>query len=241
MSQGSPLDSDTQMMGSDTRFPTTRWNLVQTYRDLKSLEALVRIYWKPLYFFVRRAGHDNETAKDVVQEFLTALLERGAFGKADPARGRFRTFLLASLSNFLKDWARTAGREKRGGGRPLFSLDFAHGEREYSGHPSADETPEALLNRAWAQSLWEVSLSELQGEPAHLEAFRLYLANSEYKAITEKTGLSEAAAKTAVHRLKGQLRDLIVAHIRHTVASEDDLKEEVAEFMALLSRAEKSR
>ena len=77
-------------------------------------------------------------------------------------------------------------------------------------------------------------MSELKGDPAHLEAFKLHLENLDYAAVSAKTGLSESAAKSAVHRLKGQLRDIIVGHIRETCSSEAELTAEVAEFMALL-------
>jgi len=228
------LDNDTQMMGDQFRFQTTQWNLVQASRDLKSLNDLIAIYWKPLYFFVRQHGYGNETAKDVVQEFLTTLLERDALSKANPARGRFRTFLLVSLSHFLQDWAKAGSRQKRGAGRKLLSLDFDRGEREFSVQVPQDEPPEKALNRAWARSLWERSLTELEAEPAHLEAFRLYLEDQSYNVICGRTGLSEAAAKTAIHRLKAQIRDIVVGHIRQTVSSEADLQAELAEFLALM-------
>jgi RNA polymerase sigma-70 factor (ECF subfamily) len=225
---------DTQMMGSEIHFPTTSWTLVRSSANLKALDSLITIYWKPLYFFVRQQGHSNETAKDIVQEFLKTLMERDAIKRADPARGRFRTFLLASLSNFLKDWAKSESRLKRGGDQTIFSLDFASGESEFVREVARGESPETLLNRAWAYSLWRHALDELKGDPAHLEAFRMYLADSDYAAICRKTGLTEAAAKTAVHRLKGQLRDIVTGHLRETVANEEDLEVELAEFLALL-------
>lgn len=228
------MDKDTTMMGDQPQFPATRWNLVFASRDVKALGSLITLYWKPLYFFIRQHGYDNETAKDMVQEFFTTLLERDSLSKADPARGRFRTFLLVALSNFLKDWSKAANRQKRGGGQSLLSLDFASGEKEFPLVVASGEPPELVLNRTWARSLWEQSLAELQGDAAHLEAFRLHRADASYAVISETTGLSESAAKTAVHRLKGQLRDIIVAHIRETVSNEADLKAEVAEFMTLL-------
>lgn len=230
-----PSANDTQMMGDRNRFPTTSWSLVQSSRNVQALDALIKVYWKPLYFFVRQKGYNNETSKDVVQSFLTSLMERDAFSKADPARGRFRTFLLTALSNFLKDCSKAETRLKRGGDRPLFSLDFVSGESEFGLEVARGDPPETVLNKAWARSLWKHSLAELQGDPAHLQAFRLYLKDADYKAICEATGLSESAAKSAVHRLKGQLRDIIVGHIKDTVTNEEELQTEVAEFMALLS------
>lgn len=228
------MDADTRIMGDDPRFKTTRWNLVQASRNMKALESLVNIYWKPLYFFIRQHGYDNETAKDITQEFFSMMIERDVLSKADRGRGRFRTFLLAALSNFMKDWSKAATRQKRGGGQPIVSLDFARGDREYGIEVARGDAPQTVLNRAWARALWEQAMSELKGDTEHLEAFRLHLDTVDYATISSKTGLSESAAKSAVHRLKGQLRDIIVGHIRETCASESDLTAEVAEFMALL-------
>jgi len=216
------------------RFQTTQWNLVRSANDGEALEALIRIYWKPLYFFVRQHGHDSETAKDVVQAFLMDLMERGAILKADPSRGRFRTFLRASMANFLKDGFKAASRQKRKPGRHALSLDFKRGETDFRLQVAAGETPERALNRAWARSLWEDALAHLKGEHAHLEALRLYLNEVDTPTIAAKTGLSESAVKVAIHRLKGQLRDIIVARIRETVGNEKDLEAEIAEFKSLL-------
>jgi len=228
-------ESDTSLMGGGHEFKTTRWNLVQTARDGPALDALLRIYWKPLYFFVRQHGHDNETSKDLVQGFLTSFLEHSGFEKADPGRGRFRTFLLASLENYIRDQARAASSQKRGGGKTLLSLDFDRGEREFARESRREESPTTVLNRAWARSLLEQSISELSGEPAHLDAFRRYQAGVDLKTIAAETGLTESAAQSAIHRLKGRLKDIIVGHIRESVSTPEDLRAEVAEFMALLA------
>lgn len=230
-------EDDTQMMGDQVRFPATSWSLVVSSRNVEALGRLITIYWKPLYFFVRQHGHGNEAAKDIIQDFLTTLIERGSLSKADPQRGKFRTFLLVSLTNFLKDEAKAEGRAKRGGGRPLFSLDFVVGESEFQRDVGREESPEAVLDRAWARSLWQRCLSLLEGEPAHLEAFRLYLADMPYAAIAGKTGLSEGAAKVAVHRLKAQLREIVLEHLRETSGDGEHLSGELDEFMSLLSRS----
>jgi len=228
-------DPDTTAMGNQVGFQTTKWNLVQTASHVESLDALISIYWKPLYFFVRQHGYDNETSKDIVQEFLATLLERHSILKADPARGRFRTFLLTALANFLKDWVKASSAQKRGSGRPNLPIDFAQGEADYGLQAAKGDNPELVLNRAWAKSLWERSLSEIEGEPAHLAAFKLYLSGADYKTITERTGLSEGAATMAVRRLKARIKDIVIGHIRETVSSEQELAAEVAEFKSLLS------
>ena len=229
------MKTDTRILGPNHEFDTTSWSLIRAVGDVHAFDTFVRIYWKPLYFFVRQYGLDNETAKDIVQEFLTTLLERGSLTKADPARGRFRTFLLAALTNFMKDRLKAAGRQKRGGDQTILSLDFADGEREYALEVAHGEAPETVLNRSWAKNLWKQAISELKGEPSHLEAFHLYLADTGYEEISKKTGLTPAAAKMAVHRMKGQLRDIVQHYILQTVQDETELKAEIAEFMALLS------
>jgi RNA polymerase sigma-70 factor (ECF subfamily) len=229
------MKNDTRILGPNHEFDTTSWSLIRAVGDVHAFDTFVRIYWKPLYFFVRQHGADNETAKDVVQEFLTSMLERGSLAKADPARGRFRTFLLAALTNFMKDRQKAAGRQKRGGDQTILSLDFADGEREYVLEVASGEQPDTVLNRAWARTLWKQAISELKGEPSHVEAFRMYLADAGYEEIAKQTGLTAAAAKMAVHRMKGQLRDVVQHYILQTVQDEAELKAEIAEFMTLLS------
>lgn len=227
--------NDTSLMGDQVRFQTTQWNLVQCSKDLSALDSLIRTYWKPLYFFVRQRGFDNEAAKDLVQSFLTAFLEREAFGKADPARGRFRTYLLACLENHLRDHARAAGSRNPKSGRDLLSLDFKSGELDYQKSRERQESPVLALNRAWARSLWAQSLSELRADPRHLEAFALYRNHEDLRTIAKKTGLSGAAVQSAISRLRKQLREILIRHIGETVSSEEDLRAELQEFVALLS------
>jgi RNA polymerase sigma-70 factor (ECF subfamily) len=225
---GRPQDTD--ILGPRISFQKTSWDLVRASRNSEALDGLIRIYWKPLYFFVRQRGYDNETAKDLVQDFLTAALEHGTLSKADPARGRFRTFLLAALTNFIKDWNRAAARLKRGGGHALLSLDFEGGEQEYSRETATEETPEALFHRAWARGLLAQCISELKGKPAHLRAFELLMGGTPYDAICRETGLNESAAKTAVHRLRQQLRSLLLGYIGKSAGGGDETERVLGEF-----------
>lgn len=230
---------DTEIMGDQIRFQKTSWDLVRSSTIPESMEALIQAYWKPLYFFVRQRGFDNETAKDIIQEFFTTVLERRSISKADPARGRFRTFLLAALTNFLKDRAKEASRQKRGGGKVALSLDFARGESDYKLEVAAGESPERIVDRTWARSLLQCCVDELQGDPVHLKAFSLYYKGEPYESIMRQTGLSESAAKTAVHRLKGQLREIVTRHIGQTAATEEEFQEELSEFLSILSESSK--
>ncbi len=228
---------ETDILGGQRRFPKTEWDLIQPIPSLQSIDVLVRRYWKPLYFYVRRHQFDVETSKDIVQDFLANVLSHGAFSRADPKLGRFRTFILTALSNFIKDWTRTASRLKRGGGRKPTSLDFTSVESDYT-RQIADverETPEKALNRAWAKSLLEQALEQLRGAPSHLKAFRLYLEGVPYESIAQATELSLTAAKVAVHRLRGRLRGILIGRISETVGTEADLSAEISEFIDLLS------
>lgn len=226
---------DTDILGNQITFQETAWNLVKAAPKVEALDALIRVYWKPLYFFVRQRGFENEEAKDIIQEFLAGAIERGMIPKADPLRGRFRTFLLAALTNFLKDRRRSGGRLKRGGGHVPMSLDLELGEPKYSRAVRTGEPPEVIVDRAWAKGLLSQCILELVGKPSHLQAFDLQMQGVDYANIGRMTGLSETAAKTAVHRLRLKLRGILRTHLRLQNATEEEVGREVAEFATLLA------
>lgn len=221
-------------IGGD-RFKDTPWFLVRHSRDVAVLNELLKLYWKPLFFFVRRRGFDHHTSKDIVQEFVTRLFERAAFTQADPGRGRFRTWLLAALTNFLKDWKKAETRQKRGGGVLPDSLDFEKGESEYRLQVPVDASPEEALKKAWARSLLEEALASLEASPAQIQALRMRMDDRGYEEIGAATGMDPAAAKTSTHRLRAQLKGLIEARIRATVADEEEFRAELNEFISLIS------
>jgi RNA polymerase sigma-70 factor (ECF subfamily) len=224
---------DTEILGDQIRFQKTSWDLVKSAEHSRGMDVLIRAYWKPLYFFVRQKGFDNETAKDVVQDFLADALERGTIARADPARGKFRTFLLTALCNFIRDWHKSSNRLKRGGGHVTLSLDFDVGERQYSVEIASGETPETILNRAWLQSVLEESIAQLSGNPVHLQAFRLMIQGATYSDIAGETGLSESAVKAAVFRLRQQLRDLLLRRVQGSGDLSDLADGQVEELAAL--------
>lgn len=138
------------------RFHTTRWTLVRATRNLGSTEArqaiasLCELYWYPIYAFIRRSGHSEADARDLTQTFFTRVIEKDAFQEARPERGKFRTFLLASMRHFLANQRAAARAQKRGGGQALLSLEFEAGERRYVTDPPGGETPERTYERKWA-------------------------------------------------------------------------------------------
>jgi DNA-directed RNA polymerase specialized sigma24 family protein len=229
------MGTDTEILGRSKHFVKTSWFLVKSAGKGGDWDPLVRLYWKPLYFYLRRKGLDNESAKDVVQDFIASLIERRAIEKADPARGRFRTFLLAALDNFLTDRKRRETRQKRGGGAPLLSLDFAGGERDYALELEGGEPPEKIAARAWALGLLDECLLTLDAPPAHVAALRLRLRGADYRQICDHTHLSHTAAHLAVHRLGKIFGDLLGRRLRDLCPDPADFDAELTEFMDLIS------
>lgn len=229
------MDDDTEILGPDRNFKTTAWDIVRAAVDPYTQDLLVRIYWKPLYVFVRLRGHDNETAKDIVQDFFVALIERRMLLKADPTKGKFRSFLLTLLKHFLVDWKRGANREKRGGRAQIHSIDFGGGEGELVYQIAGGESADMAVDRAWARSLLDECLASLDANPAHLRALRLRLRGIPYPQVVGETGLSEGAAQVAVHRLAERLGEELRKRLLMFVRNHGELESEVSDFMKLIS------
>ena len=228
-------------------FATTRWSLVLSAgRDgrpesRKALAALCEAYWYPLYYYVRRRGHRAEEARDLTQEFFATLLEKESLRVADPARGRFRSFLVGSLSHFLaNEWRRRTAR-KRGGGHGPLPFDLGSAEDRYSREPAHDLTPEKAFERRWAILLLDGALARLRdeyaaaGKAALFERLAPYLASrraAAYGEVALALGLSEGAVKVAVHRLRRRCRDLLRAEVAQTVDDPAEVDEELRHLMS---------
>jgi RNA polymerase sigma-70 factor (ECF subfamily) len=206
-------------------FAATRWSQVSAAAGddpaaRLALDALCRAYWEPLLAHARRRGWRD--ADDAVQDFWVMLMERGALGRADPARGRFRTWLLACLDHHLEDRAAAAGALRRGGGRGMVDVD---GDDQPAVAPASD--PAAGFDRAWALTLLARARQRLAGEQrdGERERFRrlepFLAANGDataYAAAGRDLGLTEGAVKVAVHRLRAAFRDAVRAEIADTLA-----------------------
>jgi RNA polymerase sigma-70 factor (ECF subfamily) len=248
VSEGNGNDSASR---SSAQFATTHWSTVLAAGDSASpasreaLERLCRTYWFPLYAFARRQGYAPVDAEDMIQSFLARLLENGAFRQADPARGRFRTFLLACLKHFMiKEWHRCRAA-KRGGGAPLLSLDELDAETLYSRETGHTLTPEQLYDRTWAWRILERARERLREDYARrgqaerfdlLEGF-LPGASSElsYQEVGEKLGLREGSVKAEVHRLRARYGALLRALVEPTVGSVNEIDDELRALAAALS------
>ena len=241
---------ETQSAPGDGTFVTTHWSVVltagrsDTTRARAALERLCATYWPPLYAYVRRRGHSPADAQDLTQEFFARLLEQKWVGDADPAKGRFRTFLLTALSRFLaNEWDRVRA-QKRGGGRIVLSLDTQAAEACYQSAGSDSESPDRLFDRQWAMTLLERALVRAKdefataGKTTEFVVLSPYLAAERggipYANLAAALGTSEANARQSVHRLRKQFREIFRQEIADTVADPKDAEEEIRYLLGVL-------
>lgn len=227
---------------SDDRFTRTQWSLVlragadEGAAGQQALERLCRIYWPPIYGFLRRKSFSPADAQDLTQDFFAALLRRGSFACADAARGRFRTFLLSSLQNFLRDVHDRNTAEKRGGGTALLPLDSEEAERRYLEAPAPGLTPEQVFDRRWAATLFENSLARLAAEHAAAGKDALFAAlqpflttqpeAGDYEAAAAQLGMKQNTIAATVRRLRLRCRELLLEELHQTVGDEKEAAEE---------------
>ncbi len=236
-------------MSSPARFATTRWSLVNAARDpaapaaRQALADLCRLYWFPIYSFVRRRGHLDDKAQDLTQEFFARLLERDGLATADPDRGRFRSYLLAACQHFLANQHDYETAQKRGGGRAPLPLEFRDADSRYGIEAAGGRTPEQEFERRWALTLLDQALAALRAEYAAARKEPLFerlkatlTGESEpYAVIATDLGLSEGAVKVAAHRLRQRYRDCLHAAIAETIDSEDQIEDEIRALFTALS------
>src|SRR3989442_12748819 len=223
------------------QFVTTHWSVVLAAADSSvptaqpALEHLCRAYWYPLYAFVRRRGYGPEDSQDLTQSFFARLLERDYVKRADRERGKFRTFLLTALSHFLPDqWAR-APRLKRGGAHQFIPIDAATAEERYRLEPADPADPAKLFERRWATTLLERALAELEreyqgrGQGEMFDALRAFLlaeqGDTTYLDAAPRVGMTAAAMKMAVSRMRGRCRELLRHEILQTAAGPVETQE----------------
>jgi RNA polymerase sigma-70 factor (ECF subfamily) len=232
------------------QFATTHWSVVllaghRSSPDARAaLAALLEQYWYPLYAYVRRRGYRADDAADLTQGFLARLLERDDLAAADPARGRFRSFLLSAFKHFISNERRQLATQKRGGGKATVSLDFAAGEARFALEPVDELTAEKIFERRWATTVLERVFEQLRqqyaaaGKAAIYDALREHLvgeAGAQYRTIGQGLGMSEAAVKVAAHRLRCRCRKLLREEVAHTVATEEEIDQELRDLLAAVA------
>ena len=230
-------------------FFTTRWSVVlragqagvgegNEERDARdALERLAEGYWLPLFAYVRRRGYDEEAARDLTQAFFARLLERRDVASATPEKGRFRSFLITALKNFLVNQEERERALKRGGGRAPLSIDTEEAVGRLEGLPVDDETPERVFERAWARAVLDRTLARLAEQYAERGKTELFEALAEhlvggsegtpYAELAAELSLSVGAVKVAVHRLRARYREELRREIADTLADPGDVEDEL--------------
>jgi RNA polymerase sigma factor (sigma-70 family) len=234
-------------------FATTHWSVVLAAGQSDdagaraALEKLCRAYWYPLYVYVRRQGHDEESAKDLTQAFFARLLEKDYLAQADRERGRFRTFLLGALKHFLADEWDKAQTLKRGGGMTFLSLHDDTAEERYRLEPVDDSSPDKLFDRRWALSILDQAVRRLgkeyreSGKGELFEQLQGFLSGaletSNHAQAAARLGMTENTLKSYVRRLRQRNREIVREVIAETVATAGQIEEELRDLSAALAEA----
>ena len=233
-------------------FVSTHWSVVLAAKEGDSetanaaLEQLCRTYWPPLYAFIRREGYSDAEAKDLTQEFFLRLVDRDFLQRLRHQRGKFRSFLLTFLKHFLLEQRGKARAQKRGGDRTIVSLDEMNEEGSFFHEPVDDFSPDHVFELRWAQTIFQVALNRLREEyvaAGKAELFDLLKdfqpresGAPSYTEIGAQFGLTEAAMKSAVQRMRARHRQLLRQEIANTVTSPEEIEEEIRHLRTVLSR-----
>jgi len=237
--------------GNAAAFVTTHWSVVLAAKDgteSKAGEAmayLCRTYWYPLYAYLRRKGCNEPDAQDLVQGFFAHLLSHHSIDHVAPERGKFRSFLLASLNHFMADQRDHAQARKRGGGREIVSIDETDAEGRYRAEPMDERSPDQLFERRWAMTVLQQVLTLLETEYSASGKAQLFgeirpfllgdKQNGTYAVAAARLGLSESAVKMATSRMRGRYRKLFRESIARTVADPIRIEDEMRHLIAVLA------
>lgn len=234
-------------------FPRTRWTAVLRLRagagdaaGEKALAELCEMYWRPLYAYARRCGRPPTDAEDLTQGFFARLLEQDLFAKADPARGRLRSFLLGAFKNFMSEEHRQAGRQKRGGGQipvPLDQLRSSDLDQQLAANDPAMDA-ESMFDRVWFDTLLDHALGALEQEYEQRGKGEMFRRLQEFLAWNRKEGrLAEVAAeldmspgtvRVTILRMRQRFRELIERQIAETVRDPAEAAEELSHLRRVL-------
>jgi RNA polymerase sigma factor (sigma-70 family) len=242
-----PNSEDPSLNGQ--RFHTTRWSLVARVaapaagESEDALDELCAIYWRPVYAEIRRRGIGPEDAQDLTQEFFVRLLRHNAFGRAEPEKGRLRSYLLAALDHFMVDHLRHRGAAKRGGGEGLISINSNEGESWFLNQTASAKTPAESFDHGWALILMDRALSALRREyeaGGRKEIFEIsfpFLAAEDgakgYDEASAASGMTPEAFKVAVYRLRKRFRLRVREQVELTVADPGEVDQEMKHLFGI--------
>jgi RNA polymerase sigma factor (sigma-70 family) len=240
--------SDSGVKNND--FSATNWSVVleagrtDVARAAVALEPLCAKYWQPIYAFIRRRGSDHHRAEDLTQAFFAHLLEKRTLKTVDRRKGKFRSFMLASLTNFLtNEWDRRQTL-KRGGGRQIVSFDEITAEELYRHEPVDQFSPEKIFERRWALTVIEQVFNRLENEckPDKANLFITLkpgltgeITPGLYADWATALNMNEGTVKVALHRLRRRFGELLRSEIAYTVADPAEVAVEIRHLLAVIS------
>lgn len=249
---GATFGSESENCDPPKCFLTTHWSVVLSAKDGQSPAAdaalgnLCRIYWQPLYFFVRRQGYGPHDAEDLTQEFFNRLLAKDFLRAVDRTKGKFRSFLLGCLDNFLKKEWRDAHTQKRGGQSEFISINDETAEQPYLQLAASDLSPEEFFLKQWAIKLLDQVLTRLRedyvtkGKGDLFEELKIFLTGEKrtlsHAELAQKLSMTEGALKMTVRRMLDLYGELLHAEVASTVSSPEEVEEELRALKAALRR-----
>lgn len=239
-------------------FPSTHWTAViaagrsQTEPEIAeaALAELCQTYWAPLYSFVRSRRYTVHDAQDLTQSFFAYLLEHKIYARVERQKGKFRSFLLASLKNFLTHAADRERALKRGGAQdflPLHEEQVEEAESLFQTH-GAMSSEDQIFDRSWAEALVAAGLERLsadykdESKEKLFNELRIFLTSGaeplpSYAELATRLGMTESTLRTNVTRLRARYRRVLRAEVRRTVDTEAEVDEELHELLHVLTAA----
>lgn len=246
------MASSSALISGDARFGDTAWSVVLAAgnasepRAHQALAELCRIYWPPIYSYLRRRGYNRDDAQDLTQKFFQHLLEENTMRRASPDRGRFRSFLLGALTRCLADEQARLRTIKRGAGAQFVSMDELAAEELHHQCLTSDLTPAESLDARWAGVLLEHALAKVRSQfsaenkAKTFEALSPFLAGDKpdvtYQETARHLDVGLGAVKTLIHRLRQQFADAVRREVLQTVSAPHEVDEELRELRAVFAR-----
>lgn len=212
----------------------------------EALGEIVGLYWRPIHICIQKRGFAEHDAEDLTQEFLSRVVQQGTLAKADPAKGRLRSYLLTSLNHYLANVWRDRNVQRKGGGAVHVSLSPGSGDQETAVDVPELRTPEDEFDREWALAVLDNVLKELaedyasQGKAEMFEVLKPSITVSDGEVDTASVGgqlgMNAGAVRVAVHRLRLRYRNLLYRHIAATVETEEQVEAEIRALITMLRR-----
>lgn len=231
-------------------FPTTHWSLIlsaghEGAQAEAALAELCRLYWYPIYSFIRARSLSADDAQDLSQEFFLHVLTRNVFASARPEIGRFRSFLAVGLKNFLADQADRRNALKRGGNTVMLPIDLSGAEARYLEDAAHEETPERIFDRRWALAVVNQTFDQLreavhrEGRSGLFQRLQAFLPGGSdppaLEPLAQELGMTEGATRVAIHRLRRRYREMLRANVSHTLSDPKDVDDEIRFLLGALS------